>query len=87
MQRLLNQNAVSRKGKGKAADTPRRFYLLLSILQGCGMAATNRAVQSLNYPTKVIFKSSKPAVVMIYSTLFLRKTYGAQVCAALSTRA
>jgi|EP01043_Picozoa_sp_COSAG02_P041705 hypothetical protein len=51
------------------------------------MAATNRAVQSLNYPTKVVFKSSKPAVVMIYSTLFLGKAYGAQVRATLSTRA
>ena len=44
------------------------------------MAATNRAVQSLNYPTKVVFKSSKPAVVMLYSTLFLGKTYAVQVC-------
>lgn len=42
------------------------------------MAATNRAVQSLNYPTKVVFKSSKPAVVMLYSALFLKKTYGLQ---------
>jgi hypothetical protein len=43
------------------------------------MAATNRAVQSLNYPTKVVFKSSKPAVVMLYSAMLLRKSYGAQV--------
>ena len=81
-----DQCSGSRKGRGTAAGTPGRFYLLLSILQGCGMAATNRAVQSLNYPTKVVFKSSKPAVVMIYSTLFLGKTYGVQVRAALSAR-
>ena len=43
--------------------TPERLYLLLSILQGYGMASTTHAVQSLDYPTKEVLKTSQPAGV------------------------
>eukprot|EP01052_Picozoa_sp_SAG31_P006416 SAG31_NODE_295_length_18239_cov_15.063065_6_plen_187_part_00 len=54
---------------------PFGHYALLALIQGCSAGLTNSALQTLSYPTKVLFKSAKPVPVMFYSVLLLHKRY------------
>ena len=60
-------------------DTERRGPLLsyakLSVLTLGGMYFTNWALKFLNYPTRVLFKSSKLVPTMIMGTLIQGRTY------------
>ena len=59
-------------------DTSRRGpllkYVQLSLLTLAGMYFTNQSLQFLNYPTRVIFKSSKLVPTMIMGTILQVRT-------------
>ena len=60
-------------------------YLLLSVLTFSGMAFTNASLQYINYPTRVLFKSSKLLPTMIVGTLMQGRFYsGLEYTAALT---
>ena len=50
---------------------PIRSYLKLSVLTLSGMYFTNWSLKYLNYPTRVLFKSSKLLPTMVAGTLML----------------
>jgi len=54
-----------------------RQYAALSVLTVSGMGLTNLSLQYLNYPTRVIFKSSKLLPTMAVGTLLLGRSYSA----------
>ena len=60
-------------------DTTRRgpllSYLKLSVLTLGGMYFTNWALKYLNYPTRVLFKSSKLVPTMVMGTVIQGRTY------------
>ena len=64
-----------------AGDTTRvgslRNYLKLSLLTLSGMYFTNWSLQYLNYPTRVLFKSSKLVPTMAMGTVMQARTYTA----------
>lgn len=51
-------------------------YWLLGVLQVTTMALSNLSVRYLNYPTHVLFKSSKILPVMVVNVLYLRRKHG-----------
>lgn len=61
------------------ADTPRRiplgYYLLLAALQATNQALTNLSMRWLNYPAKMLFKSSRVIPTMAVGILYMRKRY------------
>ena len=75
LERLLTGDTV-RKGSLQQ-------YLKLSLLTLSGMYFTNWSLQYLNYPTRVLFKSSKLLPTMVAGTLMQGRTYSAlEYCAA-----
>lgn len=50
-------------------------YLVLSVLTFSGMAFTNASLKYINYPTRVLFKSSKLVPTMIVGTLMQGRRY------------
>jgi drug/metabolite transporter (DMT)-like permease len=61
------------------ADTPRRiplgYYLLLAALQATNQGLTNLSMRWLNYPAKMLFKSSRVIPTMAVGILYMRKRY------------
>ncbi len=61
------------------ADTPRRiplgYYLLLAALQASMQGLTNLSMRWLNYPAKMLFKSSRVIPTMAVGILYMRKRY------------
>ncbi|KAG2379225.1 hypothetical protein C9374_007364 [Naegleria lovaniensis] len=54
---------------------PLKYYLMLSSFQVIGMGLGNESMAYLNYPTKILFKSSKLLVAMFVGVLLLKKRY------------
>eukprot|EP01102_Stenamoeba_stenopodia_P009590 TRINITY_DN283_c0_g5_i1.p1 TRINITY_DN283_c0_g5~~TRINITY_DN283_c0_g5_i1.p1 ORF type:complete len:360 (+),score=59.85 TRINITY_DN283_c0_g5_i1:353-1432(+) len=50
-------------------------YVILSLLTAITMGFSNTSLLYLNYPTQIVFKSSKTIPVMIGGVLLLRKRY------------
>ena len=55
-------------------------YFKLSVLTVAGMWFTNWSLEYLNYPTRVLFKSSKLIPTMIVGTLMQGRFYSALEC-------
>jgi len=53
-------------------------FLLLSLFPAAGMYFTNWSLEYLNYPTRIMFKSSKVIPVMVVGTFMQKKTYTAK---------
>lgn len=53
-------------------------FLLLSLFPAAGMYFTNWSLEYLNYPTRIMFKSSKVIPVMIVGTFMQKKSYSAK---------
>lgn len=54
---------------------PLKYYFMLSTFQVIGMGLGNESMAYLNYPTKILFKSSKLLVTMFVGVLLLKKRY------------
>jgi len=54
---------------------PFSAYMMLGMLQVCCLALSNVAVQYLNYPTHVLFKSAKPIPTLLVGALYLQRKY------------
>jgi len=61
------------------ADTPRRipfgYYILLASLQALMQGLTNLSMRWLNYPAKMLFKSSRVIPTMLVGILIMKKRY------------
>ncbi|KAM3576237.1 hypothetical protein VYU27_001945 [Nannochloropsis oceanica] len=61
------------------ADTPRRiplgYYVLLATLQATMQGLTNLSMRWLNYPAKMLFKSSRVIPTMIVGVFIMKKRY------------
>ncbi len=61
------------------ADTPRRiplgYYILLATLQATMQGLTNLSMRWLNYPAKMLFKSSRVIPTMMVGMLYMKKRY------------
>lgn len=68
VKRLSDDTTPQRKG-------PIQHYLLISFLYVVTRGMTNLALTKVNFPTSVIFKSSKIVPVMVGSTILLGKRY------------
>jgi len=67
LQRLIKK-ADSRK-------VPLQYYFLLASMAAIIQVLTNLAMQTLNYPVKVLFKSSRIVPVMMVGVCYYRKKY------------
>eukprot|EP00002_Diphylleia_rotans_P020146 TRINITY_DN3906_c0_g1_i3.p1 TRINITY_DN3906_c0_g1~~TRINITY_DN3906_c0_g1_i3.p1 ORF type:complete len:385 (+),score=76.63 TRINITY_DN3906_c0_g1_i3:51-1205(+) len=56
---------------------PLQTYLLLAVLHSTSLGFSNASIEYINYPTQIIFKSSKIVPVMIGGVLVLRKSFTA----------
>ncbi|EFC42916.1 predicted protein [Naegleria gruberi] len=54
---------------------PIKYYFILGSCMVIGMGLGNQSLAYLNYPTKVLFKSSKLLITMFVGVLLLRKRY------------
>ncbi|ELR23853.1 UAA transporter family protein [Acanthamoeba castellanii str. Neff] len=64
---------------------PLQYYLLLSFLSVMALGLGTSALAFLNYPTKVILKTSKLVVIMLFSRIILGKKHsGAEYAMAMS---
>ena len=54
---------------------PLKLYFILSLLQVIMQGFTNLSMRYLNYPAKMLFKSSRVLVTMIFGSLFRKKIY------------
>jgi len=65
------------------ADTPRRiplgYYILLATLQATMQGLTNLSMRWLNYPAKMLFKSSRVIPTMIVGVFIMKKRYKVRV--------
>jgi adenosine 3'-phospho 5'-phosphosulfate transporter B3 len=73
---VLSRVALWRSGAAPSA-TPTRVYLALSAMTVGTMGLSNASLGSLNYPTSVIFKSSKVVPVMLAGVLVQGRRYPA----------
>ncbi len=55
--------------------SPWSFHILLSFLKLGAQMLTNMAMQHINYPAKVLFKSAIPIAQMFIGIIFLQKKY------------
>lgn len=66
------------------ADTPRRiplgYYVLLATLQATMQGLTNLSMRWLNYPAKMLFKSSRVIPTMIVGVFIMKKRYKVHSC-------
>jgi solute carrier family 35 (adenosine 3'-phospho 5'-phosphosulfate transporter), member B3 len=58
-------------------NAPIHYHMGVAVAMTIARGLTNVSLQYLNYPTQVIFKSSKLLVVMLASVCVLAKKYGA----------
>eukprot|EP00759_Apiculatamorpha_spiralis_P024956 PhF_6_TR28105/c0_g1_i1/m.41550/K15277/SLC35B3, PAPST2; solute carrier family 35 (adenosine 3'-phospho 5'-phosphosulfate transporter), member B3 len=56
----------------EARRTPLSIYVGLSIVASLSVVLTNKGTMLLNYPTQVVFKSSKLLFVMIMRAIFMK---------------
>jgi adenosine 3'-phospho 5'-phosphosulfate transporter B3 len=60
------------RNAGEVRKTPLHVYVGLSIVASLSVVLTNKGSILLNYPTQVVFKSSKLLFVMVMRAIFLR---------------
>jgi adenosine 3'-phospho 5'-phosphosulfate transporter B3 len=63
---------------------PLRGFVIVSLLLAASMALTNTALLFINYPIKIMFKSSKPIPVMLISSIVFQQSYNAAEYACVS---
>jgi adenosine 3'-phospho 5'-phosphosulfate transporter B3 len=63
---------VQFRSAGEPRKTPLHIYVGLSIVASLSVVLTNKGSVLLNYPTQVVFKSSKLLFVMVMRAIFLR---------------
>ena len=54
---------------------PWMCHVLMCILKSFTQALTNLSMTEINYPAKVLFKSTTPVITMIIGSVWFRKTY------------
>jgi len=54
---------------------PVKDYVLLALLQACVQGLTNLSMKYLNYPAKVMFKSSRVVATVVVGSLVQKKRY------------
>lgn len=69
----IGQNSSKPRAKRKA---PFSYYLILGFLQVLCMGLANVAVQYLNYPTHILFKSATPIPSLLFGAFYQKKRYG-----------
>lgn len=62
-----------RKTGFNGRKTPIKYYIVISLLAVVASVATNEASLRLNYPTQVIFKSSKLLAVMFVRSIMMKQ--------------
>eukprot|EP00760_Papus_ankaliazontas_P012135 PhM_4_TR1519/c0_g1_i1/m.103047/K15277/SLC35B3, PAPST2; solute carrier family 35 (adenosine 3'-phospho 5'-phosphosulfate transporter), member B3 len=60
------------RGQQEPRRTPLHIYAALSVVASMSVVLTNKGSILLNYPTQVIFKSSKLLFVMVLRAIFMR---------------
>lgn len=72
--------------QGGVRKTPLVTYFILSLLSTVSVILTNEASRALNYPTQVIFKSSKLLVVMLVRMLIFHIRGTGDCCGGTPSR-
>ena len=60
---------------GKRNSIPVAYCVSLAVLQASMQALSNLSIKYLNYPAKVLFKSSRVIPTMMFGVLFYGKRY------------
>eukprot|EP00033_Pygsuia_biforma_P000624 GCRY01000735.1.p1 GENE.GCRY01000735.1~~GCRY01000735.1.p1 ORF type:complete len:388 (+),score=93.35 GCRY01000735.1:157-1320(+) len=68
---FADRKVVNEKGR----KAPLSAYVVLTIFLAISHSCSNASLALLNYPTQVLFKSSKVIPVMLMSTVIMRKRY------------
>jgi adenosine 3'-phospho 5'-phosphosulfate transporter B3 len=63
---------------------PRRYYFTLGVMLTANQALTNASLQHLNYPAKVLFKSSRIVPTMVFGMIYQGRRYPARDYAVVS---
>lgn len=64
--------------------TPFSYYAILGLLQVATMGFSNLCVQYLNYPTQILFKSSKAVPTILFGALYHGRRYSPSDFIAIS---
>lgn len=67
---LIDRKSSSQDGTMFSARVPAHVYIRLALLRAVDVGMTNVSMQYLNYPARVLIKSSRVAFTMVTGTMF-----------------